>query len=481
MRAGLRGALLSSSGVFGSALCWVLSFKVLAYWLGPEGVGLFAQLRQLAQTATLGATYGGTNVVVQGLSVRNDEGSRRQFRAMAARLIGFAGLGVVLLMLTGAPLITQFILSSDAPELISAMRWLALAVLLNIVATYMLAVLNGYRSHVYLAIAQVAGPALLSLFLVAAWLGMPIPSTFALVGAFVLCFGMTCLVGAWGVSRLPEREAGKQAVSLPAHQQAREFMGFALSSLIAALSSVAVLLVIRSWIIEAKGLAFSGLFDAGWTLTFNYTTLFLTACNMMYLPMLAAATSIEQQKATMLKAAYLVLGISLLMGYAMVLWQGPLIHLFYNSQFEASGPVLSILVIAVVFRGISWTYGTMMLATRKSGVLLVSDLALSAALLVTTRYALDNEGTLEALGWAFVLPHFLYLAFVIEYVRLKNPLMHRRHIWPLLGAGSAPLVYLALMSSDLHWSISSPEKMFYMAIGLATSLMAYVAFRKVAP
>lgn len=480
MRAVLRDAFLSGAGVFGSALGWLLSFKILAQWLGPEGVGLFAQLRQLAQTAALGATFGGTNVVVQGLAACNDEVSRRQFLVKTARLIGLAGLVIVILMLVAAQDIARLVMSSETPQLVQTIRWLAIAVLLNIVAIYMLAVLNGYRSLASLAAAQIAGPAVMVIFLWIAWQGIPMPSALVLAGAFALGFGMTGVVAVLGVARLRKPVTDPGAPGRPAGES-RDLFHFAFSNLVAALSSVVVLLVIRSWIIEDKGLAFSGLFDAGWTLTFNYTTLFLTACNTLYLPLLAAATGIEEQKACMLKAAYLVLGTSLMMGYAMVLWREPLIHLLYSPQFEPSGQVLSILVIAVVFRGISWTYGTMMLATRKSYVLLVSDLALSLALLVTTRAALDSEGTLEALGWAFVLPHLLYLVFVIEYVRLRNPLMLRRRIWPLLMAGASPLIFLAIMPDEFRSPGMSPEKWISMAIGLVVSFMAYRAFRQVSP
>jgi O-antigen/teichoic acid export membrane protein len=64
------GVLASTAGVFGSAFLWLLSFKAIAFWMGPEGVGLFSQLRQMAQAATVGATFGGTNSVVQGLAER---------------------------------------------------------------------------------------------------------------------------------------------------------------------------------------------------------------------------------------------------------------------------------------------------------------------------------------------------------------------------------------------------------------------------
>ena len=473
------GVLASTAGVFGSAFLWLLSFKAMAYWMGPEGVGLFSQLRQMAQAATVGATFGGTNSVVQGLAERRDEAARRQFRATAARLIGLSGAAVVLAIAAAAPQLTQFFLSSQAPELVATVRWIALAVLLNVAGTYALAVLNGYRSYHYLALAQIAGPvALVALLAFAGWWRLA-PDPELLAAAFVLCFGVTCLVGAWGVSRLTGLAAGAARPEPLPKAQSRAFVRFALSNLVAALSTTIALLLIRSWVIEAKGLAFAGLFDAGWTLTFNYTTLFLTACSAIYLPMLTAATRPEAQKACMLKTAYLVLGASILICHAMVLLKAPLITLLYSPQFQASGQVLMVLVIAVIFRGASWVYGTIILATRNSRVLVVSDVALNLSLLAATRYALGSFGSLEALSWAFVVPNFLYLVFVVEYARMKNKLMRRRQIWPFLAAGTAPLFYLAFASAGPQSAYSELATWLCLAMGVAASLAALFAYKKV--
>lgn len=477
--AGLKsGVLISTAGVFGSAFLWLLSFKAIAYWMGPEGVGLFSQLRQMTQAATVGATFGGTNSVVQGLAERETEFARSQFRATAARLVGLVGAGVVLAMIAAAPQLARFFLSSSAPDLVATVRWIALAVLLNVGGTYALGVLNGYRSYRYLALAQIAGPVALVMLLagVSWWHLSPDPQLLA--GSFVLCFGVTCLVGVFGVSRLPRLVAGSLSGALP-KAQSRAFIRFALSNLVAALSTTVALLLIRSWVIEVKGLAFAGLFDAGWTLTFNYTTLFLTACSTIYLPLLTAAIRPEDQKICMLKTAYLVLSASLLICYAIVLLKEPLIHLLYSPQFEASGQVLMVLVIAVIFRGISWVYGTMILATRNSRVLVISDLALNLSLLAATRYALDSFASLDALSWAFVVPNFLYLIFVVEYARMKNKLMRRRQIWPFLVVGTLPLFYMAFLSANPQSPYPELAKGVCVLIGLATSLAALLAYKKV--
>ena len=470
--------LFSSAGVFGSAFLWLLSFKAVAYWMGPEGVGLFSQLRQMAQAATICATFGGTNSVVQGIAEHKEEGARAQFRATAMRLVGISGTAVAIMIVIAAPLLTRLFLSSDAPSLVATVRWIALAVLLNIGGTYTVAVLNGYRSYPVLAMAQIAGPACLVVFLAGAWWWGLSPDPRLLAWSFVLCFGVTYIVGIFGLSRLPGtvHTSTRGGVS---KAQSRNFLRFALTTLAAALSATIALLLIRSWIIGTKGLAFAGLFDAGWTLTFNYTTLLLTACSAIYLPLLTAATHPENQKTCMLKTAYLVMAASILICYAMVLFKEPLINLLYSPQFQASGQVVAVLVIAVIFRAASWVYGTMILATRRSRVLLVSDFALNLGLLVTTRYALDRFASLEALSWAFVLPHFLYLVFVVEYVRLNNYLMLRRKIWPLLLAGTIPLFYLALAPAGPQWPYSQLATWLCMVVGLCVSGVAFLAFKKV--
>ena len=459
------GALVSAVGVFASAFLWLLGFKVVAYWMGPEGVGLFSQLRQIAQAATIGATFGGTNPVVQGLSERFDGPERLAFRATVSRVMLATGAIVALTILAAAPVLTQFFLSSAAPDLIVALRFLALAVLLSVGATYALAVLNGYHSFAYLALAQIAGPAALVALLGVLWLlGLP-PAPQLLATAFVFCFGATCIMGALGVSRLPGSVKSAAPASLNV-AQTRSFISFALSNMVAALSASGALLLIRSWVIEANGLAFAGLFDAGWTLTFNYTTILLTACSVIYLPLLTAALDSKSQKACMLKTAYLVLGASLLVCYSMVLCKEFLINLLYSPQFQDSGQVLMVLVIAVIFRGVSWVYGTMILATRDSRVLLVSDLALNLLLLILVRCALDNHVSLAALGWAFVIANFFYLVFVVEYAHCKNKLMHRRLIWPFLALGALPLFYLAL----------APEWLVMGYVGYAKWLCTFVGW-----
>ncbi len=460
-------AFFSIGGIFGSALLWLLSFKVLAVWLGPAGVGLYSQLRQILQAATIGATFGGTNAVVQGLSEREDERARRQFRTTASLLIGILCAAVALIIAMRAPMLTHFFLSSDDPGLTASVRWLSVAVLLSVGATYMIAVLNGYRAYRALALTQIAGPLAMVATLTAAYFLRVNYHPQMLVWLFVLCFGISYLVGKWEVFHLTRGYPVTASGPIPL-RELRAFVKFAFSNLCAAFSTTAAILLIRSWIIESQGLAFSGLFEAGWTLTFNYTTLFLTACNIIYLPMLTRSTELNSQKACMLRTAYLVLSVGTLVCYLMVMFKTPLIRLLYSRDFDDAGNLLVILAVAVILRGVSWVYGMLIVATRQSRTLLLSELMLNVVLLAFVWHSLRVYPSLEALGWAFVLAHFLYMIFAIEYVRRKNDQMQRRKIWPLVA--------LAVLPLTMNWGHA---QWLQLTTGLTVSGIAWCAHRKV--
>jgi len=70
---------------------------------------------------------------------------------------------------------------------------------------------------------------------------------------------------------------------------------------------------------------------------------------------------------------------------------------------------------------------------------------------------------------------------VVEYACMRNKLMRRRQIWPLLVAGTAPLFYLALDPERVQWAYSELAKWACLAMGLSASAASFFAYRKVAP
>ena len=363
------GIYSSIAGSIGSGLLWLISFKLVATWLGPEGVGLFSQIRQIIQASTVSATFGGSNLMVQGIAAEPQESSRRQLRVTAARLIGLTGLLCVMLIIFTAPQLAHFFFSSTVLDAEMAVYWIALAVALSIASTYALGVINGYRSYVHLALTQVAGPMVLAVVIATFWWqGLAFDATL-LVQCFVVCFGITFTLGMLGMPRQAQEYRAMKGVALPRVQRLR----------------------------------------------------------------------------------------------------------FFRLAAEA----LRVLAIAVVFRSVSWVYGSVIFATRQSLTLVSSELALNATLLATALYALDHDlATLRGISWAFVLTHFLYLVFTVEYAHAKNKSLRRIDIWPLLLAAILPFLYIAEFPSGVQKSYFSVAQWFFLFSGLATSSATWFAYRR---
>jgi PST family polysaccharide transporter len=471
--------LISSIGIIFHGLLWLFGFKLVATWLGPEGVGIFSQFRQIIQAATVGATFGGSNTVVQGIAEQSCETGRKNFRKTASRLICVVGMIVVVFFLFTAPQLVQFFFSSDSLPLIQAIYWVALAIALSIASTYALAVLNGYRSYYWMTLMQISGPfALSTLLLVCWWKGFAFDPVL-LAKCFVLCFAVTFTVGVFSLSRLAHHHTPvEQGAVLLGNKRA--FLKFASANLLSTLSATATMLLIRSWVIEQHGLGFAGIFDAGWTLTFNYATIFLSACNVFYLPTLTSATKPEEQRICIQKMAYLVVGSFVSIYFTLLLFDNWFINLLYSEQFQPSVSVLQILAIAVIFRAVSWVYGTLILAKRKSLTLLISELVLNASLLLCTRYALNSGlATLESLSWAFLIPQFAYLIFSIEYACRNNNQIRRIDIWPLLLATVLPLFYFAFFPISLDGMNYYSHEALFSISGLAIVGYTWVAYKKI--
>ncbi|WP_347986258.1 hypothetical protein [Methylomonas sp. AM2-LC] len=471
---------ISVGSVFGSALLWLLSFKLVACWFGPEGVGLFSQLRQITQAATIAITYGGTNAIVQSLAERrNNLQACFQLRGTASRLVIItAGLIIALALLFATPA-THTFLSSDSDELIRTLRLICFAILLNVGSTYTIAVLNGYCSYKLLALAQLAGPLALVIALSFLYF-MKFPFHAEILGyLLIVCFLFAYLAGSYGVLRLPKPALSALKANYLSKTDTAVFIKFAAATLIAAISSTVSLLFIRAWIIESHGLAFAGLFDAAWTLTFNYITLLLTACSTLYLPLLASSMGDKEQKTYLLKTAYLILVSCTLICFFIVVFQKELISILYTPEFAESGQLIVILTVAVIFRSISWVYGMLIVAKKNTRMLILSDLTFNLLLLISAQYVMQNYSSMDSIGWIFVLPHFFYLTFVLEYACYNNKLLTRRQIWPLIILAVLPLLLIVLCNDNMP-ILSKQTNFIFMATGLAVSGLSWCNYKKIA-
>lgn len=464
--------LLSGFGVFGSAFLWLVSFKIVAIWLGPSGVGLFSQFRQIVQVA---ASLGGINSIVQGVSERSEEVKRAQFRNTVMKFTFLIGAIVAFLLSFFSKEFAIVLFGHISPEIIMGLRWIAFASLFSILNIYIVGVLNGYKAFGPLAVVQVSGPLVIVVCLLILFFGKYDGTSDLLAILFFISFFAMFLIGVFFLSRLPSTTSDFLSNVLT-KKEFNSFLRFASSTILAALSGTFAMLLIKAWIIKYYGLERAGLFDSAWSLSFNYITLFLAACSSIYLPALTQSGKGDSQARYITKAAYFILASVIFISYFVMVFKIQLLRLLYSPKFESSANVLSILLLAILIRSVSWIYGLLMVSSKKPQAILLSEVSFNGASLISVWLAIHSYGTNESLAWAIFIANFLYCIFVLLYVKKIEVTIQLNFICVMLILAMLPLGFFALYGQSSLMSFrlfSIPNEIYFLVYGIGISLVSF--------
>ena len=473
--------LVSTGGVFGAAFLWLISFKIVAVWLGPAGVGIYGQMRQLIQAAGLAASLGGTNSIVQGISEREHEGDKLKFRSTVSKIVVLTSAILGGTIFSNAEVIALMLFASDSELYIGAVKLVSLVVFFYAGSIYLMGVLNAYERYGALAGVQIAGPFVLVAVLASMTHAKIEFNPWLLAASFTACFCTMFAVAVCCIfmpSRQGLQKAGNAGLS---RNEVLGFLRFAGSTLASTLMGTISLLVIRAWVIESKGMEGAGLFDASWTITFNYLTLFLTACSAIYLPRLASSKSNFDSSKLITKTAYAVLGAVTVVSYFIYLFKVEFITLLYSKEFLASTPLLNVLLAAMVMRSASWVYSMTIIAAKDAKMMLISEALFNGSLIIAAKMATSYFHSLESLGWGFVVANFLYLILIATYAKRHNSILNVNYTVALILFATAPLIILSLLQV---FSINSaPVNSIYAAMALVlcavtVGFFSFVGFRR---
>ena len=436
--------IATGAGILGSAVLWLLSFKIVAMLFGPSGVAIYSQLRQIIQATGTAATFGGGSSIVQGLSEHSDAHYRQKFRATITIIVFTIASLITVGIVVFAPFIAKHMLSSDKKESIASIQLLSIGVFFNAGAMYLMAVLNGYQSLKSLAVVQITPPLLVVASLLFVPLSPNIDASIMLASLFVIgsAFGFA---SAFIASKKAANGPVTRGYNFLSKEEVLGFVRFSAATLVAALASSLTMLFVRAQVISVYGLHQAGLFDASWTLTFNYITLFLTACSILYLPRLSQAKDKNQQMYYLQSTAYIVIACVTLIVYLIIIFKSQFLYLLYSPEFNSAEKSLHILAAAILIRSVSWVMSMLMVATKDSVTLLLSELFFNFLLIALTYLATSNYSAIDAVAWGLFWANLIYLMWMFYYVKQKNESFKSKAILILLFAGVFFIIALFLI------------------------------------
>lgn len=468
--------IITGVGIFGSAVLWLLSFKIVAVLFGPAGVAIYSQLRQIIQATGTAATFGGGGSIVQGFSENSDVGYRLKFKATITIIVFFIALLATVGVAVFAPFIARSMLSSESNESVMSIQLLSVGVLLNAGAMCLMAMLNGYQALKSLAAVQVSTPFFIVFGLAFTPFVPNVNSSVVLAGLFVAGSALGFLSALIASNKI-KNNAHQIKRAFLSQKEVFGFVRFSGAALIAALASSLTMLFVRAQVISAYGLDQAGLFDASWTLTFNYITLFLTACSILYLPRLSQAKDKIQQISCLQSTSYIVIACVTLITYLIVIFKSQFLYLLYSSEFSSAEKSLHILAAAVLIRSVSWVLSVLMVATKDSVALLLSELFFNFLLIVFTYFATFNDSAIDSVAWGLLVANFIYFMWMLYYVKQKNELFHATTVLTLLLAGLffSMILFWMQQTATEHLLI---QNIAFFCCALAIAFSAWRAFRK---
>jgi len=435
---GISSRVLKAVSVFGGVqmttiLCGIVKVKLIALWLGPVGVGLFGIFNGAVDMISSVSQLGVRSSAVKDIAAARQSPAEGVTVTVVRRWGWLLGIFGALLMLAAAPLLSHKTFG-DSDHTTSFML-LAAAMLLGAVSMSEQVVMQGLdrlgnlaRSTVWSAIVGLAVTAPMYYF----WhLDSIIPS--------ILTYYVVILITV-GVYRIRGVNAGR---GIGAGETLRRGIGFiklGFCMTVADALSQLMSYVFIAWLNNAGGGGEVGYYQAGFTIVNRYTGLLLTAVAVEYFPRLASVASSQRKlNAFVANEALLLTIITLPCVLFFISFAHVIISLLYSDEFSVAVPFVTVAMVGVVMRCMSYCMSYVILAKGDGRTFIITESVSSVAGLALNVAGYMMFG-IDGLGVSYTLWYLLYLLMVSEvYFRRYRLRLPRR----LLLLGGAALILTA--------------------------------------
>lgn len=420
MRELIKATLKTGSATIVSLAFGVITNKILAWFLGPSGLGLFSLIRHTEQTAHMLASFNGGTAIVQGIAARKKAEDTRGFLITVLYLFMLGSLMVGLILILAAPQIASLLFGSQGASLAPLIRWLSIPVFINVGLIFVGSVLNGYRAIGSLAVIQMVNSGVTALLSYPAAILAGSGNYSAFIGLLVFSSGSSLVVGLYffqghesltGLFR--HLDAGIQRLV------AARFLSMSLTFLVSGLLGMGALLALKAVISVTLDLDSVGIFEVAWTLSIRYIMLLLASFSTYYLPALSREAEPSERRQLIhnfLRLSTIVM-VPLLM--FVVVFKPLIIELLYSPQFLAANRIIRWMLIGDYFKITSWVFGMPMLAFPDLKTFFWSELVTNVLLVGFAVLMIFHWQWVEGVGLGFLLLYIGYLSFAYLYTRTR--------------------------------------------------------------
>lgn len=442
MRDIVNAALKIGVATLASLLGWVVAGKILALTLGAAGIGLFGLLRQLLQNLTLLGTFNGQTALIQGIARRTTPSDQVRYAASVLQIFLLLAGAVALGLILASPVLGGWLIPHRQAS--ALLRWLALATVISVAQVYFLGLLNGHRLVNELAKSQLLGPvAVVALAVPMVWLvrhGYP--------SGFVL---MLC--GPPLVVTIAAARAARKAGWLPTffhwninRADSSHFFRTSGVLLLAGLVTTGAQFF-QNWLVATqRGLELAGQFWTAWTLSMSYVTLMLGSFGTYYMPSLSRLADPSQRPPLIQKYLRLSLVAMPVLVSVVIVFKPWIIRGLFSQSLLPALKVMRWMLVGDFFKTFAWVLAFPMLAFNELKWFFWTEVVFSIGMAGAAWWWLSVRGSIEGLGFIFMVMYLLYLPVMIVYARLKHGFFWARDDVGRFLAGLALVLFLTVFT-----------------------------------
>lgn len=392
----------------------IVRSKMVAVFIGPAGMGVISLLTSAINIVNGFSGLGIETSAVQHISSKykgNDISSVLVIIAVVKKLVMITGiLGSILALCLSSLLST---ITFGNTEHTSAFVYISITILLRQLTSGELAVLQGLRKVRLLAKANFFGNLMGLFFSLPVYYYLKIEAiipTIIIVSIsslfFALFFSKSLEIEK---SRIPFKEILIQSKSVLK-------LGVLLT--ISGLLTLLTTYIIQIYIGNSGGLEEVGYYIAGFTLLNSYVGIIFTVMSTDYFPRLSSIIDDENKiRNSVVQQSFISILIITPIVTLFLLFVPIIVKIIYTSKFEVIVPMVSIGILGMLFKSISWSMGFILIAKGDSKMFLFTSVIFNMLLLLMNvggyyLYGLTGLG-ISFLGYYII--HFYALKIITNH------------------------------------------------------------------
>ncbi len=441
--------------------------KILAFLLGPEGVGIANLLIRPLQLVTAITSLGLEQSAVKEISAAKSKNSTQTRRTIAVlkRLVWLTLTVGAVLMAFAAPVLSRITFDTDAYTY--SFVWLGLALAFNQLAASNMAVLQGLRKLGYLAKSNVYG-ALSGLIVTIPlyyYLGQD-----GILPAIILTSGFLFFYTYYFAHKAVSTTT--KVSTKTAWKEGRQMMQLGLSMSVSGIIGLLVAYVILVFVRSQGGELEAGYYGAAIVILNTYVALIFNAMATDYFPRLSAICH-DRHKTSQTVFEQAFIGVLLITPIIVffVAFAPLIITVLYSGEFDNSVALVRWGILGMVFKAASWSMGYLLLAKGDSSLFVKTAIGFNSLLLLLNVIGYYFYG-LEGIGMALLVYYALHFSVVRILVKLRYQFKMPEEFAPIF------LICLLLCGGSFGLTFISNELLRYPLLILLIILSSLYSFRK---